>query len=179
MADNFSPEGRRREANTPAQTPQAQPARVAETKSTRRRRDDSGESLNRKLYIPERFKNSTEFAYRWVNDDGARIQEKTRFDDWDIVHQSDLGDGYKQEAARDLSEGTEIRRQVGKQDGRPIYAYLCRKPLEYHKEDQAKKKADIDALEETMRRGPLPSPNGLGANEGYVPSGHRNVIERG
>lgn len=175
MAENYNPEGRRREA---PQAPQPQPQRVAEVKAQRRRRDDSAETLNRRLHIAERFRDPN-YEYRWINDDGGRIQEKTKFDDWDIVTEADMDQAYREGAAKDMSDGTGIRRQVGKQDGRPVYAYLCRKPKEYHEEDQARKRADIDAMEETMRRGPLPSSDGLRQSEGYVPAGHRNVIGRG
>jgi hypothetical protein len=176
MAETFNPEGTRRRDTPPA--PQPQPARVAEVKAQRRRRDDSSETLNRRLFVPDRFKDPN-YEYRWLNDDGGRIQEKTQFDDWDIVTSSDMGPDYKETAARDADGGTGIRRQVGKQDGKPVFAYLCRKPKQFHEEDQARKRADIDAMEETMRRGPLPSPQGLGQSEGYVPAGHRNVIGRG
>lgn len=152
--------------------------RQEETQQRRRRRDDSGETLNRKLYVPDRFLDHANFAYRWFNDTaGGRIQEKTIFDDWDIVTTDMLGEEYKlAAAARDMGDGNSIRRQVGSENGRPLYAYFCRKRKEFHEEDQLKKRRAIQETEEAMRRGPLPSTEGIGPEEGYVPRGHRNVV---
>lgn len=152
-------------------------ARQAETKARRRRRDDSGETLNRKLYIPERFKDPN-YEYRWINDTAAgRIQDKTVFDDWDVVTADMMGPEYRVAAqSKDNSDNTAVRRVVGSENGQPLYAYFCRKPKEFYNEDQAKKVASIRATEEAMRRGPLPSDQGLGEGEAYVPRDHRNVI---
>lgn len=177
MADGYTPERRKAVPEAPQAVQAAPSPRVQETRARRRRRDDSGETLNRKLYVPERFLDRGAYEYRWINDDGSRIQDKTKFDDWDIVTADQMGDGYS-EVARDQSDSKAVRRQVGKQDGRPVYAYFCRKPKEFHEEDQRKKLADIAAQEETMRRGPLPNKEGLGQAEAYVPGGRANHIGR-
>lgn len=177
MADpQYTPERRKAGPEAPQAQQSASP-RVQETRSRRRRRDDSAETWNRKLYVPERFLDRTKYVYRWINDDGGRIQEKTRFDDFDIVTADQMGEGYS-EVARDQADGNSVRRQVGKQDGKPLYAYFCRKLKEFAEEDQAKKMADIASQEETMRRGPLPTRDGLGQAEAYVPGGRPNVISR-
>lgn len=168
------------EARQAAEVPAAEaPAssRVQETHARRRRRDDSGETLNRKLFIPERFKDPN-YEYRWINDTASgRIQEKTVFDDWDVVKAEDMGKEYAQAAAaKDKGDSTQIRRVVGSENGHPLYAYLCRKPKEFHEEDQLKKQRAIQETEDAMRRGALGSGQGISRDESYVPKDHRNVI---
>lgn len=80
------------------------------------------------------------FAYRWINDSpgGARIYDKTKNDDWDIVSQD--GGTVKGDAldgAVSFVVGTSP-------DGSALRAYLCRKPKKYFEEDAAEKQADLD-----------------------------------
>ena len=144
-----------------------EPRKDAEKKE-RRRRSGMGLDRSRKLFVPESMKDPR-YEYRWINDIHGRIQAKTIEDDWDICKET-LRDGTVQDYRRH-ADATRA--------GVPVYAYLCRKPKELYDEDKAEEQKLIDAQEETMRRGPLPSPQGAGteSNTTYVPGG-RNVITK-
>lgn len=146
----------------------------AETKARRRRRDvDSEEDRNMKLAIPAALKDPN-YEYRWINDTaGGRIMDKTQADDWDQVTKTDLSkEGY---SVNSLDTGDAIKRVVGSQDGRPLYAYLCRKPKEFYEEDKQAEQAKIDELEEQILRGQTSDPKGLGGPHSYVPGGANKV----
>lgn len=143
------------------------PKRVAETRKRRRRRDALGDEGRLKLSIAEAMKDPN-YEYRWINDTlGGRMTVKTKFDDWDPVTTSDL-EGYEQNA-RDVSEGTQIKRVAGQAGSEPLYSYLCRKPKEFFEEDKQAKLGEITDIEDRIRQGPLPDPNGLDMRTGYVP----------
>lgn len=119
-----------------------------EQEQERRRRRDGG-VIGRRLGVAESMLDFNRFAYRWLNDEPARIMAKTRQDDWDIVTQD--GGALKEDSA-DL--GTAVSQIVGvKPDGSPKRAYLCRKPKTYFDEDQAAKQQTLDDQLAEMRRG--------------------------
>lgn len=113
----------------------------------RRRRRDGG-VIGRRLGVADDNLNFQKFVYRFVNDDGVRLHQMTKLDDWDIVTNS--GDVIEDSA--DL--GNAVARVVGKKpDGQPLYAYLCRKLRSYHEEDAARSQADLDEQLSQLRRG--------------------------
>lgn len=100
------------------------------------------------------------FAYRWMNDDPARIMTKTQNDDWDLVFE----DGAKEDNT-DLGNAVSV--VVGtKPDGSPKRAYLCRKLKTYFDEDKAAEQVALDEQLNQLRRGN--SANGE-AQSDYVP----------
>ena len=106
-----------------------------------------------------------QYAYRWINDTpgGARMYEKTKNDDWDLVSQdggvvkNDATDG-----AVSIIVGTNP-------DGSPLRAYLCRKPKTWYDEDQAAKQAELDEQLNQLRRGL--TRDGQSQSD-YVPAGN-------
>ena len=143
------------------------PKRVAETRRRRRRRDALGDEGRLKLSIAEAMKDSS-YEYRWINDTlGGRVTAKTKLDDWDIVTTGELQDYAKD--PRDMGEGTQVKRVVGQAGSEPLYSYLCRKPKEFFEEDKQAKLGEITDIENQIRQGPLPDPNGLDMSHGYVP----------
>ena len=136
-----------------ARTPRAQ------ANATERRRRSSGSldrTFNQKLGVPDEWLASggiidkNQWRSHWVNDEGSRIYDLTTQDDYDVVTNPDI-------------EGDDKRvcRPVGTtKDGKPLMAYLCRKPKEFDEADQAEMLADIDARE----RGLLVNKNANSAN---------------
>lgn len=128
---------------------------------TRRKQRDGGELEGRRLGVARSKLDFVNFAYRWVNDNPARLYAKTQEDDWDIVS----NDGVKIDGA-DL--GNAVSQVVGtKPDGSPLLAYLCRKPRKYFDEDQADKAAELDKQLAELRRG---NDRSGAAQSDYVPS---------
>lgn len=143
---------------------------VAEATQPRRRRKEGGEEvIGRKLAVRMSELDFANFKYRWVNDEmgsangvGPRIMAKTVDDDWDIVRQG--GSVVKHDSA-DL--GDAVSAVVGvRPDGKPMLAYLLRKPKAYYEEDRAKKHAELDKQLKDLRRGISPS---KGDEADYVP----------
>lgn len=113
----------------------------------RRRRRDGG-VIGRRLGVAEENLDFDKFVYRFVNDDGARLHQVTKLDDWDIT--TNTGDVIEHSA--DL--GNAVSRIVGKKpDGSPMYAYLCRKPRSFFEEDAARSQAELDEQLSQLRRG--------------------------
>lgn len=89
------------------------------------------------------------YAYRWINDTpgGARLYEKTKNDDWDIVTQDG---GVLKDDATDGAVAVTVGTNA---DGSPLKAFLCRKPKEWYEEDQSAKSAELDEQLAQLRRG--------------------------
>lgn len=117
--------------------------KVEERQERRRRRDDTIDGGQRlKLAIPpeveERLKREGRKP-RWVNDEGNRIHNLTRLDDYDKV------------------EGVDPRVVGTTKEGKPILAHLCSKPAQFIREDQAKKEATRRETEDALLRGKNPT----------------------
>jgi hypothetical protein len=176
MSDEFTPDRRRpgRPSNAElAARAEGEPVskRAAETRRERRRRSDTSQTAGLKLHIPEHLKDPS-FEYRWINDDadfdtegqrvGQRMHAKTVLDDWDQVTVKEGIDGQ--------GEGTPVKRLVGRGEaGRPVYAYLCKKPKDWYRQDKAKELDAVKRREEEMRRGASQGPEGLAGPRAYVP----------
>lgn len=120
-----------------------------EPSQRRRRRKDKGEVIGRRLGVNKSMLDFKKFAYRWINDDPARIMAKTKEDDWDIV--TNQGGVVKEDSA-DL--GAAVTQVVGTfANGEPKLAYLCRKPIKFYQEDQAEKQKELDKQLTELRRG--------------------------
>lgn len=118
-------------------------------KKERRRRQDGSNIGGKRLGVSQKYLEFDKFKYRWVNDEPARIQSKTEYDDWDIVLNQG---GVVKEDASDLGDAVSI--VVGTTpDGAAKRAYLCRKPKAYFEEDRRKKMEELDKQLEQIRRG--------------------------
>lgn len=115
-----------------------------------RRRRKSGEGIQgKRLGIAKSMLDLEKYAYRWINDTPARVMMMTKEDDWDIVTQTG---GVVKEDATDL--GGAVAQVVGRtEDGKPLMAYLCRKPRAFYDEDQRSKAEDLDKQLAELRRG--------------------------
>jgi len=136
---------------------------------TERRARDPG-SLDRmkrdKLALPAAFREDTNHTYRWVNDENTRIHDLTVEGDWDVCKL----------ATSDTQEGEAVRKPVGTKDnGEPLYAYLCREPIAFYAEDQAAKVTAINDGERASLNGQ--QPNSAPDPTQYAQAG--NTVKRG
>lgn len=129
----------------------------------RRRRSDIN-TIGKRLAVNTDKLDFDKYVYRWVNDTDARLYRLTKQDDWDIIQQD--GSVLK-DSNSDL--GNAVSEPVGtKPDGSGMKAYLCRKLLRFHNEDQKMKQTELDEQLARMRRGN----DAQGASQGdYVPNG--------
>jgi len=135
---------------------------------TRRRKKNSGGVIGTRLGLNMSGLDFERFAYRWINDLPARIQAKTKDDDWDIVKAN--GDRIKSDGA-DL--GDAISQIVGANpDGSPMRAYLCRKPKSYFEDDQREKSEELDKQLAELQRG---NTRDGSSQSDYVPNGGISV----
>lgn len=147
------------------------PPRQVEVQQQRRRRADFGMDGNVKLGVPEHLKKPG-FVYRWMNEVPGRLESKTVNDDWDIVKE-------QINPEQDNGEGTPVRRNAGVgADGKPLYAYLCRKPENFHREDKAKEQARIKETEAALKRGEVKGAEALTGPNAYVPGGSQGISIR-
>lgn len=140
--------------------------RATEVRAQRRRRADTPESYGR-LTVNHELLDHANYAYRWINDAPGRIEAKTVRDDWDILRDPAIKEDGN-------NEGAQVRQLVGATaDGKPFYAYLCKKPIEFHREDRVKKQRALDEAETELKRGFQKDPNALSANDrhAYIPGG--------
>lgn len=146
----------------------ARQARAAAVQTERRRRRD--DTLNRvhhlKLAIPAEFRDDKAHEYRWINDDNSRVHDLTVEDDWDICKLTGV----------EASEQDRVRRPVGSIDGRPLYAYLVRKPKELYDEDKRRDAAIVAGKEQELLSSP-PTDGSPASATNYVAPG--SSIKRG
>lgn len=129
---------------------------------TQRRRRNRGSVHGSRLGVSEDLLDFDKFAYRWFNDTpgGARLFDKTKSDDWDIVGQDG---GILKSDATDGAVSVIVGSTA---NGDPLRAYLCRKPKAYYDEDKAAKAAELEAQLNRMRHG---GDNPEAAKHAYVP----------
>lgn len=134
-----------------------------EERTRRRKRADDGDVVGQRLGVRKSALDLEQFAYRWINDNPARIQAMTEEDDWDLVPND--GDEVKKDAA---ATGNAVSQVVGLHpDGSPKLAYLCRKPKTFFEEDQKERQAQLDKQLAELRRGADRSGN---LQSDYIPS---------
>lgn len=140
--------------------------RIEEERKERRRRSDG--TLDRThslaLAIPpeveERY--GSDHNFRWINDDRNRIYRKTKLDDWDTV-----------DDVAPITVGMD-------REGRPMKAYLCKKPKDFCAQDEARKMADLKEQEMGMIQGHREAAAKTDLPDGvaYVPTDGKNSINR-
>lgn len=120
----------------------------AERGERRRKRESQGVS-GRRLGVNEGHLDFSTYKYRWINDDPARIQRLTQYDDWNVCTQNG---GELKEDATDLGNAVSV--VVGTHaDGSPKRAYLARKLKSFWEEDQREKQRELDEQLNQLRRG--------------------------
>lgn len=145
--------------------------RSEQTKDERRRRRSDTVILGTKLGVSPDFLDPN-YSYRWLNDDGGRIEQMTTNDDYDLVP-----DPAKKGKPDSDGLGSIISKVVGKgEGGQPLKAYLARKPKEFYDEDKARKAASIKQTMDAIGQGtpPVDGASGLGSH-GYVPGGPTGI----
>ncbi len=148
--------------------------RVEQVKQERRRRADTSYEYNHRLSVNHALLDHGNFAYRFINDTSGRLHELTVNDDWDVVKDPSV-------KTDNDNTGAPVRKLVGaNQDGSPIYAFLCRKPLQYHKEDRKRKAQRTDEMMAQIKRGAVKSPDGAAAldqSTTYIPDGGISITQ--
>lgn len=130
----------------------------------RRRAADGATTGGKNLGVRSDAIDTERYAYRWINDDPARIFAKTRNDDWDLV--TNDGEAVKEDAS-DLGNAVSVVVGTTK-TGESLRAYLCRKPRAWYEEDQRQKQTELAEQVAQLRRG-----NDVAGKpqSDYVPSG--------
>lgn len=137
--------------------------RKTEVAQERRRR--TAGTLDRmaqmKLAIPEKVREENKaYALRWVNDTGNRMHFMTEQDDWTKI-----------DGVAPVPVGTS-------EEGKPIYAHLCRKPQAFWDQDNAERVAATVEQEKGLMRAAKSDPqDNRSADVSYVPAG--NTIQQG
>ena len=142
--------------------------RKEQVKRERRRKRGPLDALHLKLSVNEKHLDRNNFEYRWINDTGARVQQMFE-QDWETVPDPDQqvkpdGDG----------AGTNIEKYAGQQEhGGVMKSVLVRKPIDWHKEDQAEKQNRLDEIDASINRGKAaandPQGSEIAGKHGYVP----------
>lgn len=138
--------------------------RITEETTERRRRNDStiDGSQRLKLAIPPeveaRLKAEGRIP-RWVNDEGNRMHNLTKLDDYDRV------------------DGVPARVVGTTKEGKPIKAYLCSKPKAFVDDDRRKADAPRVEFEKALERGKNPNDPITGNSSFYADAA--NSISRG
>jgi hypothetical protein len=151
----------------------------------RRQRSAMDESRLTRLEVPADAKDR-EFEYRWVNDETAGRIQNMMSRDWVNVTGDDLEEAVEANRGtpyfgdKDTDMGANVSRIVGQNpDGSPKRAFLMAKKKEFYEEDQRRKEADLDEIDQQIKRGPVQDAAGLSQSEGgYVPGG-RNTVTHG
>lgn len=142
--------------------PRTRRSREEDILPERRKRTDIS-MTGKRLAVRTDLLDSDRFAYRWVNDNDTRLWSLAQ-NDWNVMTQDG---GELKPDSRDL--GGAITIPVGvKKDGSPMKAYLCRKLLRFHEEDQKMKQTDLDEQLARLRQGN----DADGGSQGdYIPTG--------
>ena len=91
------------------------------------------------------------FTYRWVNDQGGRIQQAEQAS-YEFVKAGDVTVGSGVD--RNSETGDQVSQIVGtKEDGSPMRAYLMRIKREFYEEDQNAKQEEVDAKDAAIQSG--------------------------
>jgi hypothetical protein len=138
--------------------------RTTEEATQRRRRDDTtiDGAQRLKLAIPPEVEarlKEEKRTPRWINDEGNRIHNMTKLDDYDRV-----------EGVEPVVVGTT-------KEGQPIKAYLHSKPDAFIEQDRAKAEAPRREFEKSLERGKNPN-DPIAGNDSFY-ADEANSIRRG
>jgi hypothetical protein len=151
-----------------ALTVRAREDRAEDVRGERRRRKNVGRSSQLRLSIPPHLENDPNYRYYWAVDKPGRLERLTKQDDYDfVIDKETAADG------RNTGTGTRIERHADVDKfGNPVRHFLLRKPMDYHKADEAEKAADRKKLMDAIQRGKTPNEEGkaIHSDGSYVPS---------
>jgi hypothetical protein len=144
----------------------AQATRADQEKTERRRQRGNTVLPGLKLSVREELLDRKNFTYRWINDNGGRIEDLTVADDYDLVR-----DPKKEIKDDNGNEGALVSKIVGTtENNQPIRAFLARKPKQFYDADHKEKMAALDRQMADIKRGRPQEAQQLGTNS-YVPQG--------
>ncbi len=126
----------------------------------RRKKRGSVDNYIGKLHAPEERLDKENYAYRWVNDTPGNIKNMYN-EDWDIVEDADI---------ETEAKGTKVTRFVGntgKTEGG--FAVLMKKDIRLHEADLATRLAEINAVEEQIKRTGMPISSETPEDKLYTP----------
>lgn len=149
--------------------------RAAEVQGERRRRKDMGINAHLRFSIPEHLRDDKAYRYHWLVDRPGRIEQKTKYDDWDFVEEPEIAADGRQTGA-----GTRIERHAGTDKfGNPQRAFLVRKKREYYEEDKAADQKRLDQRMTAIKRGKTAGDDGRAIHDdgSYVPQGGITIQE--
>lgn len=119
--------------------------RADEIRTERRRKPGNVLQTGKKLAVNEAALDRDNFEYRFFNDTPGRIQ--AAYDnDWDTVTDPTV----KPDAD---GAGTVIEKVVGTDGSKPTKGVLMKKRRDWYQQDQKEKRAHLDKIEESIRRG--------------------------
>ena len=122
------------------------------------------------VFFPEGSTLQETHYLRWFNDDGVRVI-KAQQAGYEFVSRAEVA---MNETVVPLNEdlGDRVSRVVGtKADGKTMFCFLMKLPLELRAEDEARHAAEVDATDEVIRRGMM-GQQGLAskdAGSAYIP----------
>ncbi len=126
----------------------------------RRKAHNVNDGPSYRLTIPDNiveYLEANDLVARFINDsDNGRIYDKTQRDTWDFLTNAEVSSD-----PRNIDAGSDrIARRVGtKEDGSPLFSYLCVKPRKWYKEDAARRAKPHEEMMEQIRVGPLKTHN--------------------
>ena len=141
--------------------PRGRKTKSETVRTERRNRSGSLGGLTSKLGLPDALKGDKGHRYRWFNDVGNNVNDQMQYNEWDLVNSNDYSAG--------SNMGKAISKNVGTKDGKPLVAYLMKKPLAFSNEDRAKAQKAIDEKMNHIRKGAAGSNSGEINSHGYNP----------
>lgn len=141
--------------------------RAAEATGERRKRHGMGFKSQLKLSIPPHLENDPNYNYYWLADRPGRVEELTKYDDYDFVTDEEA-----EKDGRNTGLGKRIERHAGvDQFGHPVRHFLVRKPREYYEADKREKRKERAEMMAAIKRGKTPDEagNAIHADGSYVP----------
>ena len=124
--------------------------KAALKKSQRRRKAGIHGRGRQKLTAPEILG----YHCAFVNDVDTRIHDKTVNDDYEFVLRKEVDDSIGEDGDSNNDLGSRVRVLVDKsENGKPIYAYLLKKRLEYVTADKNEREKSRMEREAALRRG--------------------------
>jgi hypothetical protein len=122
------------------------PTRAEETRRERRQKPGAVIATGEKLSLDESRLDRNTYSYRWVKDEGNRV-EILKKQDWDLVDD--------EQAKTDGTGLGSVPSQHGGvgESGKPYGLVLMKKYRDWYDDDQKRKRKPLDAMEAAIRKG--------------------------